>query len=566
MPRVEQFGQSKVATQVVRGARAQAAPAGAFGGDVTRGLADFAGGAFKLKERLDTTAAEESLVNFERDKNALLFNPESGYFNTQGRNAYDSAEGTNKALTDLKRSYSDGLDSATSKQLFGKSADAHIARSNVDIMRHSAKGLQAWEVATINSQVENTVENAAIKWTDPKGLGVQNALGRAAIIDAGNLQGLSSETINENLQTYNSSFYSTAISAATSSSSIDGQDAMDKYGNRLEGPDKIKLDKAIGAKQKVEKTQSDALAATTTAVNLVDTYDTRAEINSEVDKIEDPELQKRTRSEAMSQFNLKRREENEDKDAAYNVAIDHVNSGGTPSEFMASSPEEWEAMDSKQRNNILSGKHMITDEILFNELLGLPKNELAKVDAAKYSARLKPTAVQKVRTAVNNAKKGHSNSAVQELSTKVNAIAVQVFGKKSTWSKRGGGLKPKGERANAFMTEVQEVVTDAEDIKGGKLSPKEVDDVLADFTRKVTLERSIFGIDLLAPDLDLDLSTLPANEIKAFNQALDALGDDGDKFGLNEAREFLLDNEIEVTKNILINAYRQGTRGAEDGI
>lgn len=560
MPRVEQFGASKVTTQVTPGARASAnVPAEAFGGgSIVKGVADLAGGFIKLKERLDTTAAEEALVSFERDKNNLFFNPDDGYFNTQGRNAYDSAGGASKSLEDLKRSYQEGLDSETSKRVFGKTADLHISRGNVDIMRHSSKGLQAWEVATIQSQVENTVENASLYWNDPDRLRVQNALGRQAVIDSAEIEGVGSEALNERLQTYDSAFTRSAISSATAQDSVSGQALFDKMSDRLEGPDQVKMQKEITAKQKSEKTQQDAQVAVLKATNLVDQYDTRSEILTEIDKIEDPELQKKTRTEAMSQFSRKKQAQSEDRDEFYQTAIEHVNGGGSAEEFKATDPEAWEGMDSKQRNNILSGKHMITDQVLLNDLLTLSKTELAKVTPTDHSSDLKPTDLQKLSKAVVAAKKGQPITTVQSLSAKVNSISEQFFGKKKGWKKRGGGLTSKGESASAFMATVQDVVQDAEELKGGKLSPREVDDVLADFTRKVTLERSRFGVDFLAADLDIDLSTLPANEVRAFNQAVDTLGDNVDKNGLNAAREFLIESNVEVTPRRLVNAYKQG--------
>ena len=97
MPKIAQYQPNQVQTQVVHGPSARSAPTAAFGVDssaslgyVAKGLDDLAQASFDMKQRIDTTAAEEALVKFERDKNDTFFNPKTGYFNTQGKNAQDN--------------------------------------------------------------------------------------------------------------------------------------------------------------------------------------------------------------------------------------------------------------------------------------------------------------------------------------------------------------------------------------------------------------------------------------------------------------------------------------------
>lgn len=235
MPRVETYKADQVQTQVVRGPRASATPSGNQA--IAQGLSSLAGSLQQEQNRLDESAAEEAVVNFERQKNDLFFNPESGYFNTQGRDAFDQAGAMNEALEELKRSHSETLKSPRAKQAFDRVANQHITRSQQDIARHSSKHLKAWEIATINSQVENTLENATLYWADSERLGVQRALGRQSILDAAELEGVSPEVTQERLQTYDSSFARSAVGAAVLSSSTEGKEALDKWEKSLEGPD-----------------------------------------------------------------------------------------------------------------------------------------------------------------------------------------------------------------------------------------------------------------------------------------------------------------------------------------
>ena len=519
---------------------------------VTTGLGVFA----DVKNRMNTTAAEEAAVGFERDKNALFFNPENGYFNTQGRNAFDGAEGVNASLAALRKQYAEGLESPDAKRMFNKVANAHITRAGTDIMRHASKGAQAWEVATIESQVENSVENASLYHNQPDKMRVQRALGRQAVLKAAQMQGITGEPLNERLQNYESTFATAAISSATAVSADDGQQMLDDMIKRVEGPDIVRLQKAIASKTKQEKTQKDAQLSILMAESAVEEFDTITEALLVTENVDDPVFKKKLTGEIKSQWSTKKRAEKADSDAAYNAAVGEVNRGVSATAIAATDPVMWEAMTSLQRNNILSGKHMLTDQVLFNELMSKPTAVMKDLDVNDYSGQLKQADMEKLQRSIKSAQKGQSISTVQSLSTKTNAVAENFFGKKSSWRNRSG-LTVKGKKANALMTFVQSTVQDAEELKGGRLTPREIDETMADITRKIVLERSAFGFDLLAPDTEIDLTNTPPNEVRALNIAIDRLGVDSTK-DLLAVRQFLLDSNQVVTPNRLINTFRQG--------
>jgi len=419
----------------------------------------------------------------------------------------------------------------------------------MDIARHASKGLKAWEISTIEAQVENTLENAALNWNDPESLGVQNVLGRQAVIDSSEMMGLSTEATAEKLQTYESSFASSTITAAIQSSAADGRDALEKYGPKLEGPDKVKMQAAIEKKAKVEKTQSDAAAATLTATRLVSQYDSREDIMTEVDKIEDPELRKKTMTETMTQFNRKKTAIKEREAEYYDVGIEHFNKGGTAEQFKASNPEAWEGMSEKQRNNLLAGKHMTTDQIKFNAVLSLPRSQLATVEPAEYVDQFKPSDVAKLRKAVDKAKKGQEITSIQSPSRKATSVAEQFFGKQKTWK----GNKAKQAKVDEFMKTAQDKIEEAEELKGGKLTPTELDNVMADFSRTFAAERSKYGLDMLASDVNIDLSNTPPEQVAEMSKLVNKHGEEA----FQQAVKYLDSKEIPITTERLLKLMRE---------
>ena len=543
MPKVAQYGEPRVQTQIARQPRADASAGNAvFQSNIraAEGLASVAQAGAQMMQRIDTTSAEEALVAFEREKNNLFFNPESGYFNTQGKNAFDNAAATSEALQKLQQQYGEGLNS-NARSMFDKSSTVQITRSQADITRHSAKGLKAWEVATINSQVENTVENASLYWNQPDQLAVQNAVGRQAVLDSAELEGIGPEATAERLQTYDSSFNKAAIATATSSSSAEGQALFDKYGDRLEGPDKIKLEKAIADKAKAEKIQANSQQAIMTGARLADQYDSREDIRNEVNTIEDPELRSKTMTEAMRQFNLKRQAESEAQAESFDAAESHIYDGGSVETFQAEDPEGWERLSAKQKKSLETDKIIVTDWVLYSDLMTLPKEELAKVNPADHISQLAPAERNKLISAVKSARgTGTASEKIDHQvgrtrSAQTTAAVEQILGKKDKWSDK------KRKQADAFYDLLDSEVKYREQQKDGQLTSQEFTDVLSDLTREVTIERSAFGVGFLYPDAEQSVTDIPPQNMRVLS-------------------EFLRSNGIPVTADNLLKAQRQATK------
>lgn len=543
MPKVATYGSPREQTQVARQPRADAGAANAaFRSNIqaAQGVQSIAQAGLEIKQRIDTTAAEEALVAFEREKNNLFFAPDKGYFNTQGRNAYDGASLVTEELTKLQKSFGEKL-SQNAKKMFDKASGAHLTRAQTDIARHASKGLQAWEVATIKSQVENTVENAALYHNQPDQLAVQNALGRQAVIDAAEIEGIGAEATAERLQTFDSSFAKSAILAATSKSSAEGRALFDKFKDRLEGPDLAKMEKDITAKAKAEKIQFDSQQAIQTGTKLVDTLDSRDDIRNEVNKIEDPELRKKTMSEAMRQFNIRKQAEAEAQADAFDRAESHVFEGGSAETFQAEDPEGWERLSVKQKKSIQSGVAVATDWNTFSDLMTLPKAELANINPTEYFHQLAPQERSKLVSAVKSAKgTGSSADKVDHQvgrtrSAQTTSAVEQILGKKNKWKEADV------QKANAFYDLLDGEVKYREQSKGSALSSKEFTDVLSDLTREVTIKRSAFGIDFIVPDVEQNVTDIPPENIRILSK-------------------FLRDKGIPVTSDNLLRAQQQASQ------
>ncbi len=531
MPTVERF-QSNVRTQVVSGARAQSLPQQAFGASqLATGLQSAVQGFAELGQRLDTTSAEEAVVQFERDSNKLFFDPESGYFNTQGRTAFDQAGNVNESLEKLRKQYEKNLGSENAKRMFNRVAQQQMSRSNQNVMRHASKGLQSWEIATIQSQVANTVESAALYWNDTKNLTQQRSLGRLAIHDAAKLEGIDGVALNERLQNYDSTFMSTAIEAASATSAEEGQKLFDQNKKLLEGPDRIKIQKSLDVAAKRELEQKNSTLAVANASRIVGDFDNRSDVLAEVNKIQDPILRKKTMQEATYQFNQKKIAESESQAEAYEGAEEHVRTGGSAQEFIARFPEQWDSLSSKQKTTIEKGGVVTSDYAKLSDLLLLPEAELAKVNPTDHFDRLAAPERKQLISAVKSARNQSSDSekidsqAGRSRTAETNSAVQQIFGKKSKWNDKELA------QVNSFYATLNDELIFRQGEKGTKLTSQEYTALLSDFTRKVVQEGFIF-------DSELDLSDVPSEDVPTLSK-------------------FLRENNVPVTSDNLIKAYEQ---------
>jgi hypothetical protein len=490
----------------------------------------------QMDQKADITAAEEATMQFERAKNDMFFNADTGYFNTQGRNAYVGAGGATSTLEELKTSYAKDL-SPAALEAYNRVVDNHITRAQSDITRHASKGLDAWEQATIQAQVENAVENASLYWNQPDKLKVQRVLGEQAVIESAQRQGLGPEVTAENLQTYRSTFAKSVIASATQESAAMGQEALDTMGELLEGPASVEMKGLIEKQTALEKTRDDSRQATLTATNLVSTYGDRKSIQDEVNKIEDPELRKRTMSESMTLFSQREQAESEERGDIFSTAEKTLIEGGTVEQWKAANPGEWDKMTSTQQKALItvSGKaekKIETDWAAFSDLMVLPESELAEVNPSDHFSSLAEAERGKLISAVKAARGSGTTSdkidhqVGRTRTTQTSATLEELLGKKAGWN------QAEKDQANAFHAILDSEVNARQVELGRNLTSEEYTDVLNGLTRKVVIERPYWF------DKKVDITDIDADVQETLS-------------------DFLIQNNIPVTADNLIKAWEQ---------
>ena len=504
-----------------------------------------------MQERAAEAEANEALVNFEREKNKLFYDPEKGYFNSRGRNAYDQAQTITSELEKLRNTYSSNLSSGFARKEFDRASQTHLTRANESVMRHASTNLRAWEVSTINAKVENSIENASLLWNNPQQLAVQREIGRQSILRSAQMEGLSPEATNEKLQTYESSVAMAAINAAMITSSSAGESLFKQYKNRLEGPDLVKVKGEIQRKRKAEASQASAQAVFDQAATLVNQYgeedDARSRIIDEINKIKDTKARKKVLGESMYQLDLKMRAKSEERGAVFEDAESFLAEGQSIEQYIASKPEQWEKLSSKQQMSLRSGESISTDFGLLSDLLTQPEKELAKVNPADHFDKLSKGDRAKLITAVKSARKerGSSGADAQEgrsRITQTSDMVRQLFGDKRDWNSKESA------RVNQFYSLLDGEVEFREKQKGSPLTSQEYTDVLNGFARDAVTKRGLFknwldiwGLSDEETSLDEVLEEIPEDQVSVLTT-------------------YLRGNGIPVTTETLKKAYDQATK------
>jgi len=497
MPRVQTYGANRESTQQISNQRA--VTTSQVDTSLAPGLNNLANGLAAYQQRADETAAEESLINFEREKNKMFFDPKDGYFNKQGRDAYEGGEVMSKSLEELQNKYADQLKSPQARDAFKRASTVHVTRGFADIQKHATTGLQSYETATRKARVDNSIESATLYWNNPEEAEVQFAVGYDTITQMAKDQGLDAEATNEMLQSYDSQFSKARIEAAMSNDLTTANKMFEKFGDRIEGKDRLQVEQAL------QKANFDTLAVGTSDKIIATGAQTLTELMGEVDRLpsktpEEVALKTEVQRLVTNRHSINKRMQDEQQEEVYQNYAKQIQDGlGTSKNIPASA---WNTMSFTQRENIRKmedrmskGTARTTDERLFHDLLSMPDTELAKLDPVKYFSRLKDTDYNRLQTAVIAAKKGKTSTPdfvdITGNAGRMKNTMRMVFGK-DTSKLSATELTTYNSISRAIQTQVEEATLAN---NGKKLSPTQLDELYNGFARKQVIDRKYWFDD-----------------------------------------------------------------------
>ena len=204
----------------------------------------------KAQAQVDSTAAEEARINYDRDITTILHDPDNGYFNKSGKNAYEGRIDAEKALEIARQNHVKGL-SPQQQKMFNSAAQRMQESNRRAISSHASRGFKAWDVATQEASIENAFEKGTLNYQNYEEMGIQLATMRNAVKVSSESQGIGAEATNEKLQTMTSKFYGSVLSRAMEDDIGRAQTIFKKVKKYLEPSELSSISRAM--KQTVNK-------------------------------------------------------------------------------------------------------------------------------------------------------------------------------------------------------------------------------------------------------------------------------------------------------------------------
>lgn len=481
MPTIKQYGAQKTTTQIASQAQARNAPAAAFGGAIAKGIGDIGVEYERVQDDISSTEARDALNKFQKSEMDLLSNPETGFYGKNGINAYNGAQPTMKSLEKLKKELGGNL-SDTARMKFDTAAAERISAANMNVNRHAAKGYQTWKISGFDDEIANNLEEAAVNFTDPKAFSASMTKGSQAAAQRASLAGVDSK---EAVETFRGEFVKNAVLSAIDQGSTTAEKVMTDNIKYLQGEGATErlLKGKIAEKKKAEQVAYETTFALNKAKVLNDTYgDDRESMMAEVETISDLKLREKTMKQATVEFNRRKTAASEARGETFEEAQVAVNDPLGIDGWVASNPDKWLSLKEKERQQLRSGKFVISDMNTYIDLTLLPIDDLAQVDPNDYTTVLAKAELSKLTASVKAARNGDTGVG-RTRATTVNSYLENVVGKKkSAWS------DDDRKTSNAFQRFLAVEEKALRDEKGKPLTDIEFDELLNRTTSKYIIE------------------------------------------------------------------------------
>lgn len=551
MPVISTYGEPRQSIEVAQGPQASTLPMSNFSGAATA-LKTIADTAQVIQQRVGQAQAEETLLDFEKAKNTVLFDPKDGYFNTQGKDAYNGSKSTMDTLQKIAQDHAATIKDPAARDAFMKVAQNHLLSAQQSIAQHASQGLNAWELANSKAQVENTLQNAMLYRGDDRKLAIQRELGKQAVIDTAHREGLDGDALNQRLKDYNSTFASATISASIKDGSEAGIAALNAHGDNLTEPDRIKLEDELKKKQKEEETTTLATIGLTAGRNIADQYYDQG-IQAARDAIDaqfkDPKQNDAVTKQMIAQFRIKDYAKQRDQVQAFDGVENYLlsstpDSPRTVESLKAERPDLWSTLTPKQQVHFESGAATITNQQTLLDIKSKTMDQLATLNVSDYADKLSSSDRKAVMKMVEDARAGKHDIQIQSDAQLVNETVKRY------------GLND--EQKQSVIEQVTHELNAAVNAKGEPLSPKDRKNIINNSIGQFVIENSWYRMNT-----EYDIKNTPVPELRAMNlvekQLTSAIPDaaDQNKIRRNIAaiRDVLNEAGTPVTRDSILAEY-----------
>lgn len=146
-----------------------------------------------IQTKKNEAQVKEADVELAEKMRNLLNDPKTGYLNSQGKNAVDARESTEKAIDEALREMEGRFTSPETKRMWSDASQARRSNAISQIMGHAAKETNVYRVQSGAARIESAMQDAAANWKDADARSVAKATMLAEVSELAQLKGFDAD-------------------------------------------------------------------------------------------------------------------------------------------------------------------------------------------------------------------------------------------------------------------------------------------------------------------------------------------------------------------------------------
>jgi hypothetical protein len=118
--------------------------------------------AVKIQDEINDAKTKEADTLFADQMRERLFNPESGYLNSRGKDAVDKQQAVLDDIIKARSDVEETLENDMQRRMFKATADRRVLAAKTDMDRHAFEQLKVYNVAESKARVDNLLQDAVV--------------------------------------------------------------------------------------------------------------------------------------------------------------------------------------------------------------------------------------------------------------------------------------------------------------------------------------------------------------------------------------------------------------------
>jgi len=455
----------------------QRAPSDAGGQALAQGFIKAGDSLRRADAQISAITLSEADAAFIERSNKRLYLDDDAYFKRQGKDAVDGLGGATAELDEIRDQVAEEfLTSATENQIFAANANKRSQLAKVKMGAHSFDERQKWDRAVSVANMQQQLESAA---NDPSESNLELVAVRLAeeVKNVAKIDGAPPEAQQVAIDTALSAMYRAAIESALITDLNYAESLLDSFKDAIIATDET----AIRAKLKEHTVRVRGAGIADDVIRDGGTLDQQlAAARKKAGKnIEVRDDAVRRVTNRFNQDNANREAVNRD---TYEALGNDVLNGTSVDSIRNSVPDAWDILKQNQKEHLLKleaerDNPNATNWARWSELSLMNPRELALIDPIDERLNLADTEFRNLVTMVDEARSGDPGFAFTSIQTPNAKMIAALGGAKKA-------RKPKGQMAFAEFTERLEAF---EQLKTGKATPTEINNIIADLMVEVEL-------------------------------------------------------------------------------